>query len=260
MDNLIFILGPCVIEGEDHAVRMAQNLKKICYRLGQDLIFKASFDKANRSSISGYRGPGIERGLEILATVKAETGCRVTSDIHEPWQAEKAAEVLDVIQIPALLSRQTDLIVAAARTGRPLNLKKGQFMAPGDMAFAVEKATASGCREVYLTERGTTFGYRNLVVDLRSIPIMRRLGFPVIIDATHAVQKPSAGAGCSAGEPEFIPVIAQAAVAAGADGVFLEVHDDPAHAKSDGPNSLQLDELAPLLERLVRIKEAVCAR
>lgn len=259
-DYPILILGPCVIESADHAVRMAQKIKKICDGLGQDLIFKASFDKANRSSISGYRGPGLRAGLEILARVKAEVGVPVISDIHESWQAPIAAEVLDVIQIPALLCRQTDLIVAAAQTGRPLNIKKGQFMAPEDMALAVEKATANGCRTLYLTERGTTFGYHNLVVDMRSIPIMQRLGVPVIIDATHAVQKPSAGAGCSTGQPEFIPTIARAAVAAGADGVFLEVHDDPAHALSDGPNSLRLDELGPLLAQLLRIREAICER
>jgi 2-dehydro-3-deoxyphosphooctonate aldolase (KDO 8-P synthase) len=254
---MIFILGPCVIESEAHAVRMAHRIASICQAEGVSFIFKASFDKANRSSIHGYRGPGLQSGLRTLARVKAEIGVLVISDIHEPWQAVPAAEVLDIIQIPALLCRQTDLIVAAARTGKPLNIKKGQFMAPEDMAFAVEKATANGCRELYLTERGTSFGYRNLVVDMRSIPIMQRTGFPVIIDATHAVQKPSAGGGCSEGAPEFIPTIARAAVAAGADGVFLEVHDDPARALSDGPNSLPLDALGPLIAQLIRIRGAL---
>lgn len=254
---MLLILGPCVIESEDHAVRMAQSIKRIVFSLGADFIFKASFDKANRTSAGGYRGPGLRRGLEILAAVKAETGCRVISDIHESWQAPLAAEVLDVIQIPALLARQTDLIVAAAETGRPLNLKKGQFMAPEDMAHAVEKAIKSGAKDIYLTERGTTFGYHNLVVDMRSIAIMRRLGYPVIIDATHAVQRPAAGNNCSTGEPEFIPIIAQAAIAAEADGVFMEVHDDPASAKSDGPNSLRLDALEGVLRRLLKVEKAV---
>ena len=254
---MILILGPCVIESEDHAVRMAQSIKRIVYSLGLDFTFKASFDKANRTSLHGYRGPGLQQGIDILEVVKDETGCRVISDIHEPWQAEKAAAVLDIIQIPALLSRQTDLLLAAADTGLPINLKKGQFMAPEDVFYAVEKLLSRGPRTIYLTERGTSFGYHNLVVDMRSIATMRLSGLPVIIDATHAVQKPSAGGGKSAGEPEFIPVIARAAVAAGAEGVFLEVHDDPAHALSDGPNSLRLDALRPLLRQLVRVKEAV---
>jgi 2-dehydro-3-deoxyphosphooctonate aldolase (KDO 8-P synthase) len=255
---MIFILGPCVIESEEHAVRMARTIRGICARLGQDFIFKASFDKANRTSLDGYRGPGLERGLEILAKVKREVGCRITTDIHESWHAGLAAEVVDIIQIPALLCRQTDLLVAAGRTGRTVNIKKGQFIAPEDMAHAAEKARRSGAAEVWLTERGTTFGYHNLVVDMRSIPTMKRTGCPVIMDATHAVQKPSGGAGCSTGEPEFIPVLAGAAVAAGVDGVFLEVHDDPAHALSDGPNSLRLDALEGVLRRLLRIEEALC--
>jgi 2-dehydro-3-deoxyphosphooctonate aldolase (KDO 8-P synthase) len=255
---VILILGPCVIESGDHAVRMAQRIRGICLRLGMDFFFKASFDKANRSSINGYRGPGIEEGLRILQDVKTETGCRVISDVHEAWQAAPAAEVLDIIQIPALLSRQTDLIVAAAKTGKPLNLKKGQFMAPEDMSHAAAKALSAGAREIWLTERGTTFGYHNLVVDMRSIPTMQKTGFPVIMDATHAVQQPGGGDGCSTGQPEFIATIARAAVAAGADGVFLEVHDDPAHALSDGANSLPLERLGPLLAQLIRIREALC--
>ncbi len=257
LNGFILILGPCVIESEAHAVKMALSIQSVVQGLGLDFIFKASFDKANRSSIDGFRGPGLDEGLRILGVVKAATGCRVVSDIHEPWQAEKAAAVLDVIQVPALLSRQTDLIVAAARTRKPLNLKKGQFMAPEDMFCAVEKAVANGAKDIYLTERGTTFGYHNLVVDMRSINVMKEVGFPVIMDATHAVQKPGAGRGHSTGEPEFIPVLAQAAVAAGADGVFLEVHDDPDNAKSDGPNSLPLAELEELLARLERIRGAL---
>ena len=258
MKDLILILGPCVIEPGDHAVRMAQKISNVCARLKMDFIFKASFDKANRLSLDSYRGPGIEEGLGILQDVKEETGCRVLSDIHEAWQAAPAAEILDIIQIPALLCRQTDLILAAAKTGKPLNLKKGQFMAPEDMFFAVAKALSGGAEEIYLTERGTTFGYHDLVVDMRSIPIMQKTGFPVIMDATHAVQKPTAGKACSTGQPEFIATIARAAVAAGADGVFLEVHDDPTHALSDGPNSLPLDKLGPLLMQLIRVREALC--
>jgi 2-dehydro-3-deoxyphosphooctonate aldolase (KDO 8-P synthase) len=255
---MFFILGPCVIESEDHAVRMAARIKRICAGLKVDFFFKASFDKANRTSLGSYRGPGITEGLRILKVVQFETGVKVTSDIHEPWQADAAAEVLDLIQIPALLSRQTDLITAAARTGKPINLKKGQFMAPEDMLGAIGKCLAEGNKKLILTERGTTFGYHNLVVDMRSIPIMKGLGFPVVIDATHAVQKPSAGNGKSTGEPEFIATLARAAVAAGADGVFLEVHDDPAKAKSDGANSLPLGELGPLLMQLKRIRESLC--
>jgi 2-dehydro-3-deoxyphosphooctonate aldolase (KDO 8-P synthase) len=257
MKDLILILGPCVIEPGDHAVRMAQKISNVCARLKMDFIFKASFDKANRLSLDSYRGPGIEEGLGILQDVKEETGCRVLSDIHEPWQAKTAAMVLDIIQIPALLSRQTDLIVAAARTGKQLNIKKGQFMAPEDMERIADKATSVGNKNIWITERGTTFGYHDLVVDMRSIPAMKRFGYPVIMDATHAVQQPGAGGGRSSGQPEFIATIAQAAVAAGADGIFLEVHDDPAHALSDGPNSLPLDELESLLLRLRRIHEAV---
>lgn len=254
---MIFILGPCVIESEDHAVRMAARIAQICQRLKLEWIFKASFDKANRTALNAFRGPGLEAGLEILAQVKAETGADVTSDIHEPAQAGPASQVLDMIQIPALLSRQTDLVAAAAKTGRPLNIKKGQFMGPKDALYAAAKARAAGAEEIWLTERGTTFGYQDLVVDTRSIHKIREGGYPVIIDATHAVQKPCAGKGCSAGERGLIPIIARAAVAAGADGVFLEVHDNPDQAKSDGPNSLPLAELEELLARLERIRGAL---
>jgi 2-dehydro-3-deoxyphosphooctonate aldolase (KDO 8-P synthase) len=254
---MFFILGPCVIESEDHAVRMAARIKRVCAEAGVEFVFKASFDKANRTSAGAFRGPGLVEGLRILGEVKAETGVRLTTDIHEPAQAEPTARVVDILQIPALLSRQTDLIVAAARTGRPLNIKKGQFMSPDDMFYAGEKAWMAGAREIWLTERGTTFGYHDLVVDMRSIPTMRALGFPVIIDATHSVQRPGGGRGSSTGRPDLIPTIAKAAVAAGADGVFLEVHDDPARAKSDGPNSLPLADLASLLRVLTRLHEAV---
>ena len=255
---MLFILGPCVIESGDHAVRMARAIQAIA----GDFIFKASFDKANRSSIAGFRGPGLARGLETLANVYIETGLRVTTDFHTPDQAGPVAEVCDVIQVPALLSRQTDMLVEAGRAalayGRTVNIKKGQFMAPEDMRHAIDKVRSAGDVPIWVTERGTSFGYHNLVVDMRSIPIMRRLGVPVIVDATHAVQRPAAGDGCSTGEPEHIPTIASAAVAAGADGVFMEVHDDPAHALSDGPNSLRLDALEGVLRRLLRIEEAAC--
>ncbi len=257
---MILILGPCVIESEDHALFMATMIRSICRRLRLEFVFKASFDKANRTSLASYRGPGLEKGLRILALVKESVGCRVTSDIHEPGQASAAAEVLDVIQIPALLSRQTDLIQAAARTGRPLNIKKGQFMAPEDVRYAADKARAAGAREIWITERGTTFGYRDLVVDMRGIPRMRALGLPVIMDAAHAVQQPAGGDGCSSGQAELIPTIARAAVAAGADGVFLEVHDNPKEALSDGPNSLPLGALEDLLKKLIRIQEAICVQ
>lgn len=263
---MIFIFGPCVIESEDHAVRMAARIHKICFRAGigtrpdstHHWVFKSSFDKANRMSIDSFRGPGIDRGLEILQTVRDETGVRVTSDIHDPGQARPAAEVLDIIQIPAMLSRQTDVIVAAAQTGKPINVKKSQSGSPADMRFVIEKIRRFGEQPVYLTERGTAFGYGDLIVDMRSIPAMRALGVPVIIDAGHSVQKPGGGIGCSAGRPEYIPTIARAAVAAGADGVFCEVHDDPAHAKSDGPNSLPLEQLDGFIRSILKIREAIC--
>lgn len=263
---MIFILGPCVIESEEHAVRMAARINRICFQngIGNDpasmnhWIFKSSFDKANRMSIDSFRGPGLKRGLEILRTVRDEVGCRVLSDIHEPGQAETAGAVLDIIQIPAMLCRQTDLVTAAARTGRPINVKKSQSAAAEDMEFVVDKIRRAGGREIYLTERGTFFGYRNLVVDMRSIPTMKSMGVPVIIDAGHSVQMPGAGVGKSGGRPRFIPTIANAAVAAGADGVFCEVHDDPEHAKSDGPNSLALEALPAFIDSILRIERAIC--
>jgi 2-dehydro-3-deoxyphosphooctonate aldolase (KDO 8-P synthase) len=245
--SLFLIAGPCVLESEERALFLAREIKKICQELTLPFIFKASFDKANRLSIKSYRGPGIERGLKLLKMIKEETGIPVLSDIHEAWQAEKAAEVVDVIQIPAFLCRQTDLLVAAARTHKPLNIKKGQFMAPEDMALILEKATSQGQDQIMLTERGTCFGYHDLVVDVRSIAIMKQWGFPVVIDASHSVQKPGAAGTSSSGRPEFIPVIARSGVAAGADGLFLEVHDEPAKALSDKDNSLKLENLKELL-------------
>jgi 2-dehydro-3-deoxyphosphooctonate aldolase (KDO 8-P synthase) len=255
---MILIFGPCVIESADHAVRMASRISRICTALHVPFFFKASFDKANRLSLGSFRGPGLEEGLKILADVRAEVGCRVTSDIHEVWQAELAGKVLDVIQIPALLCRQTDLLVAAAKTGRIVNIKKGQFMAPDDMRFIVDKARRAGAENVWVTERGTTFGYHDLVLDLRSIPIMQdATGGPVIVDVSHAVQRPGGATGQSTGRADLIPGLARAAVAAGADGLFIEVHDHPKEAKSDGGNALPLDQLQPLLESVLRIRAAI---
>ena len=255
--GLFLIAGPCVLESRGHALKLAKRLGSICARLGAPLIFKASFDKANRSSLQSYRGPGLEAGLAILKAVKEETGLPVLSDVHETCQVERAAEVLDVLQIPAFLCRQTDLIVAAARTGKPVNIKKGQFMAPAEMANAVDKVLSAGNACILLTERGTTFGYNSLVVDMRSIPIMKNFGVPVVIDASHSVQRPGGEGIFSGGDRAFIPVIARAAVAAGADGVFLEVHDNPARALSDKHNTLIINELEELWESLLRIREAL---
>lgn len=255
--NPFFLIGgPCVIENQDHAFFMAKEIKKICENLQISFIFKASYDKANRSSISSYRGPGAERGLEILRTIKDELLVPVLSDVHETNQIEKAAQILDVIQIPALLSRQTDLIVEAAKTQKPLNLKKGQFSSPHEMKNAVEKALSQGNEKLILTERGTFFGYNNLVFDIRSIPIMKKWGFPVVIDASHSVQKPGGEGSSSGGEAEFIPYKAKAGVSVGADGVFLEIHDNPSQALSDKYNSLILKDLRGLLASLLRLRQA----
>jgi len=247
---LFFILGPCVIENEDMALRLAEQLKRITTDIDVPFLFKASFDKANRSSASSYRGPGLDEGLRILEKVKRQFDVPVVSDIHEPWQAKPAAEVLSMLQIPAFLSRQTDLLLAAGRTGLPINVKKGQFMAGEDMELAVEKIKTTGNDAVMLTERGNFFGYRNLVVDFRNIPIMKQTGKPVVIDATHSVQRPTAAGGVTGGDPQFIPLIASAGVVAGADGVFMEVHHDPAQALSDGSNAMAIKNVAPLLIRL----------
>ena len=253
---LALIAGPCVIESEDMVFRTAAALKQMTGRLGLPFIFKSSYDKANRSSVDGFRGPGLERGLQILERVRREFEVPVLSDIHDAGQAAVAAEVLDVIQIPAFLCRQTDILIAAGRTGKAVNLKKGQFMAPEDMAEAARKVEAAGNANVFLTERGTSFGYHNLVVDMRSLAIMRGLGYPVVFDATHSVQLPSGQGGSSGGDRRFIPVLARAAVAAGIDGLFLEVHPDPDRALCDGPNSWPLAELEPLLLTLLALDRA----
>lgn len=260
--QLFLIGGPCVIESEAHARRMARAIAEITTRLGVPYLFKASYDKANRTSIRSFRGPGLDEGARILRTVALETGLPILTDVHTPEQCGRLSDLLGedaelMLQIPAFLCRQTDLLVAAAETGRPVNVKKGQFVAPWDMRHAAEKVREAGGERVCLTERGASFGYNNLVVDMRSLPVMRAFA-PVIFDATHSVQQPSAAAGgVSGGQPEFIPVLARAAVAAGVDGLFLEVHDNPACAKSDGANALRLDQLEPLLERLLRLQEAV---
>ncbi len=250
---LVLIAGPCVIESAQHAHDLAIAIRDVARRCDVPLIFKASFDKANRTSMQSYRGPGLQQGLEILARIKEAAGVPILTDIHEPGQAAPVAVVADVLQIPAFLSRQTDLIAAAADTGRAVNLKKGQFLAPQDMRHAVAKATRNGNHAVMVTERGTSFGYHNLVVDMRAFPQLRALGYPVIYDVTHSVQLPGGGDGVTAGQPEFIQPLAAAGVAAGVDGVFLEVHDQPSVAKSDGQNALALERLEPLLERLVHI-------
>ncbi len=250
---LFLIAGPCVIESEEMTRGIAAELKAIASATGIPLLFKASFDKANRTSGDSFRGPGMERGLAILDAIRRDFGLPVVSDIHEPWQAAPAAEVLSMLQIPAFLCRQTDLLVAAARTGKPVNLKKGQFVAPEDMVPALRKLAEAGGDRVMLTERGTFFGYGNLVVDMRSIPVMARSGCPVVIDATHSVQRPSAAGGVSGGNPEFIPTIAAAALAAGASGLFLETHPDPSRALSDGSNAIPLGELPALLSKLQKV-------
>ena len=253
---LFLIAGPCVIESEVHVRKMADAIQRITSDLGVPYIFKASYDKANRTSVKSFRGPGLKEGVAILRRLKEATGLPVLTDVHEPSHCETAAEGVDVLQIPAFLCRQTDLLVAAAKTGRAINVKKGQFVAPWDMNHTVEKVTSSGNSRVFLTERGTTFGYNNLVVDMRSLAIMRRLA-PVVFDGTHSVQTPSAANGVSGGQPEFIPLLARAAVAAGVDGVFLEVHDNPSEAKSDGANALHLNDLRKVLETLLAVQEAV---
>ncbi|MBN2400560.1 3-deoxy-8-phosphooctulonate synthase [candidate division KSB1 bacterium] len=251
--SFFLIAGPCVIEEEGLTREIASEAKKITSELGIPFIFKASFDKANRSSIRSPRGPGIEKGLPVLERIRADLQLPVLSDIHEPWQAEAAARVLSIIQIPAFLSRQTDLLQAAARTGLPLNIKKSQMMSPADIILAVNKAAEAGGHRVMLTERGTFFGYNNLVVDFRSIPRMKESGCPVVMDATHAVQRPSGAGEISGGDPQFIPMLAAAGIVAGADGVFLEIHPRPEKALSDGTNSLPLKELRPLLIRLQKL-------
>ena len=257
--ELVLIAGPCVIESEAHAVGLARKIAAVAKRVGMPWVFKASFDKANRTSLGSFRGPGLDEGLRVLAAVKAAIDAPVLTDVHEPWQCEKVAAVCDVLQIPAFLSRQTDLLVAAAKTGRTVNIKKGQFLAPLDVKHAIDKVTASGNAKVFVTERGFSFGYNNLVVDMRAFPMMRALGVPVVFDVTHSLQLPGGGDGVTAGLAEYIVPLASAGVAAGVDGVFLEVHENPAQAKSDAQNALALDALEPLLTRLLRIHDVVRA-
>ena len=254
-EPLFLIAGPCVIESEDHATMIAERLAGIARELRLPLIFKASYDKANRSSAKSFRGPGLKEGLRVLAGIKKRTGLPILTDIHEVAHAAPAAEVCDILQIPAFLSRQTDLLVAAGETGRVVNIKKGQFLSPFDISNAVEKIAATGNEKIILTERGSSFGYRNLVVDMRSFPIMRKLGYPVVFDVTHSVQLPGGEGNSSGGQPEFIEPLARAGAAIGVDGIFLEVHENPAKALSDGSNALPLDQLRPLLEKIMRLSE-----
>ena len=251
--SLVLVAGPCVIESESHAVETALALRDIAQRARVPFVFKVSYDKANRTSGGSFRGPGLREGVRVLARVREAAGVPILTDIHEPAQAAPVAEVADILQIPAFLSRQTDLITAAARTGRAVNLKKGQFLAPLDMRHAIAKVTAAGNHKIILTERGYSFGYNNLVVDMRAFPMMRSLGYPVIYDVTHSLQLPGAGEGVTAGQAEFIEPMACAGVGAGVDGVFMEVHQDPPRAKSDAQNALKLDLLPALLDTLVQI-------
>ena len=250
---LVFIVGPCVIESAQHAMDTAMAIRDIATRCAVRVVFKASYDKANRTSRASFRGPGLDAGLQTLADIRAQTGLPVLTDIHEPSHAAPAAAVVDVLQIPAFLSRQTDLLVAAARTGKPVNVKKGQFLAPSDMKHVIDKLVAEGNRGVLVTERGVSFGYHNLVVDMRSLPMLRELGYPVVFDVTHSLQLPGAGNGVTAGLAQYIEPLASAGVAAGVDAVFFEVHENPAQAKSDAANALRLDQLEPLLLKLTRI-------
>ena len=252
--------GPCQMESRGHALEMAAALKEICGRLGIGLVYKTSFDKANRTSLGARRGIGLDSALAVFAEIREVLGLPVVTDVHEPAQCAPAAEVVDVLQIPAFLCRQTDLLVAAARTGRAVNIKKGQFLAPEDVRHAVAKVTETGNPSVIVTERGTSFGYHNLVVDMRAFPMIRELGLPVVFDVTHSLQLPGAGDGVSTGLSQFIEPLASAGVAAGVDGVFLEVHDDPSIAKSDAQNALRLDRLEPLLQRLMAIDAIVKPR
>ena len=253
----LLISGPCVLEDLDIALAIGSFMKEAATRAGFSYIFKGSFDKANRTSIGSYRGPGLKKGLEILSLVRKDLGCPVTTDIHEPSQADAVAEVVDLLQIPAFLCRQTDLLAAAGQTRRPVNIKKGQFLAPWDMIHALKKVRSTGNENILLTERGASFGYNNLVVDMRSLPIMSSLGCPVIFDATHSVQLPGGGKGCSSGQREFIPNLSRAAVACGCDGLFMEVYPEPERARCDGANSLALKDVPGLLATLNRIFEIV---
>lgn len=257
MSRLLLIAGPCVIESEENVMLIAGQMKEIADKLDFDYYFKASFDKANRTSILSYRGLGIDEGLRILKRVKETYGLRICTDIHEPWQAERVAEVCDIIQIPAFLCRQTDLLVAAAKTGKLINVKKAQFLAPWDMANVIRKLEESGNSNIMLCERGTTFGYNTLVVDMTGICEMKKFGYPVVMDATHSVQKPGGKGNATGGNREYVEPLAKAAVAVGADALFFEVHPDPDNALSDGPNMVRLDEFEGLMERIISVYEAV---
>lgn len=254
---MILIAGPCVIESKELCVEVATKLKAICEKLNIDYYFKASFDKANRTSISSFRGPGIDEGMRILSEVKNEVGVKICTDIHEPWQAEKAAKVCDIIQIPAFLCRQTDLLVAAAKTGKLVNVKKAQFLAPWDMKNVINKLVESGCNNLMLCERGTTFGYNTLVVDMTGIIEMKKFGYPVVFDATHSVQKPGGKGNATGGNREYVEYLAKAAVCCGADHLFMEVHPNPDEALSDGPNMVKLDEIEAILTRILNVKGAL---
>lgn len=258
--KLVLIGGPCVIENELGTLRLASAIQKVAKDMKLPYVFKASFDKANRSSIRSFRGPGMVKGLKTLAKVKKEFGLAVLTDIHTPAQAPVVAEVADILQIPAFLCRQTDLLVAAAKTGKVVNVKKGQFLAPLDVKNIIQKLEETGTRKILITERGSSFGYNNLINDFRGIPIMRGFGYPVVFDATHSVQVPGGRGTASGGEPEFIPTLARCAVVAGADAVFMEIHEEPAKALSDGANAIALKDLRPLLEDLIALKSLVVAR
>lgn len=259
MENNKFTLiaGPCVIETEENVMLVADSVRKMAEKLGVEYYFKASFDKANRTSINSYRGPGIEEGLKILQKVKEKYDLKIATDIHEPWQADEVAKVCDIIQIPAFLCRQTDLLVAAAKTGKLINVKKAQFLAPWDMKNVVRKLEESGNKNIMLCERGTTFGYNTLVVDMTSIMEMKKFGYPVVFDATHSVQKPGEKGDSTGGNREYVEYLAKAAISCGADALFMEVHPDPDQALSDGPNMVRLDELEEMLERIIRVYKAV---
>jgi 2-dehydro-3-deoxyphosphooctonate aldolase (KDO 8-P synthase) len=250
---LFLIAGPCVIESEGHALMMAEKLGAVAAELGVPYIFKASYDKANRSSVASYRGPGLKNGLKILAKIKKKTGLPILTDVHQASEVEAAAEVCDILQIPAFLSRQTDLLVAVGKSGRVVNIKKGQFLSPAEMENAAEKVASTGNEKIILTERGNSFGYQNLVVDMRSFPMMRKFGYPVVFDVTHSVQLPGGEGKSSGGQPEFIEPLARAGVAASVDGIFLEVHDNPAKALSDGSNALPLGQFRTLMEKIVAL-------
>ena len=255
--NFTLIAGPCVIESEENVMLIAKNMKEITDKLGINYYFKSSFDKANRTSINSYRGPGIERGLEILKKVKDNLGLKIATDIHEPWQAERVAEVVDIIQIPAFLCRQTDLLVAAAKTKKLINVKKAQFLAPWDMKNVIEKLEDSGNKNIMLCERGVCFGYNNLVVDMTGLIEMKKLGYPIVFDATHSVQKPGGKGNATGGNREYVEYLAKAAVAVGVDALFMEVHPDPDNALSDGPNMVKLENMEELLTKLIKIKNAI---